>query len=404
MFHFHNLLAWGFPGWRDILAVVCLLATLGCTGAPPPAPTGITAATPRPASVEPAALTPRLPAGGKKTPPPSLPDLTLQPDFTVTPSPATLPPALTPHLTATSTSTPSPGPRSPTLTPTPAPVAHVLIVSIDGLRPDVLLGAETPHLDGLWQPGAYTWRARTVVPSVTLVAHASMLSGVLPSVHGITWNSWRPERGTIQVPTLFSIAREAGLSTAMVVGKAKLAHLQAPGTIDVFEFAGYTDAAVIQVTGQIIAQARPVVLFVHLPDVDGAGHAWGWGSDMQLRTVSATDALVGRLLDALEVAGIRDRTLIIVTADHGGHGTSHGSDREEDVTIPWIVHGPGVRAGHAIRRPVWIGDTAATALYALGLEVPEGWEGRPVVEVFGDQGPGFSGQQPTLSRLLVAGR
>ena len=362
-----------FP-WRcrltSVLMVIGLVVTTGCEPGLPAPPTGPAARLSLPTATPP----PATPTPGRATPTLTLPTAARTP--TVTPVPTR-----SPQPTATSTALPSPAATvRPTIT---APlVAHVLIVSIDGLRPDVLLQADAPHLHRLWRTGAYSWQARTVVPSVTLVAHASMLSGVPPAAHGIDWNAWLPKRGTIRVPTVFSIAYEAGFSTAMVVGKPKLAHLQTPGGVDYFAFAGYTDAAVARRAAQVIQERTLHVLFVHFPDVDGAGHRWGWGSEMQVQTVAATDAAFGQVLEALETAGIRDRTLIIVTADHGGHGTTHGSDRVDDVTIPWIVHGPGVRAGHAIRRAVWIGDTAATALYALGLEVPANWQGRPIGEAF----------------------
>ena len=59
----------------------------------------------------------------------------------------------------------------------------------------------------------------------------------------------------------------------------------------------------------------------------------------------------------------------------------------EVMTIPWIALGAGVRKGHAIEQPVRIFDTAATILYALGLAIPEGWDGRPVLEVFAARPP-----------------
>jgi len=69
-----------------------------------------------------------------------------------------------------------------------------------------------------------------------------------------------------------------------------------------------------------------------------------------------------------------------VTSDHGGHGILHGTNRPEDVTIPWIALGGAARAGVVLQQPIMIYDTAATALFALGLPVPERWQGRPVTE------------------------
>jgi arylsulfatase A-like enzyme len=76
----------------------------------------------------------------------------------------------------------------------------------------------------------------------------------------------------------------------------------------------------------------------------------------------------------------------MITADHGGSGSSHGSDSPEDMTIPWLAVGPGVPAGITLQGKIVVYDTAATALYALGLPIPEEWDGRPVLEIFeGDQ-------------------
>src|SRR5687768_7962256 len=85
----------------------------------------------------------------------------LNPPTTTQTFTATLPPTLT--------ETPA-----PTITPTRAPLTRrVLILSIDGLRPDAISLAPMPNLFALMQSGAYSLTAQTVYPSVTLVAHAS---------------------------------------------------------------------------------------------------------------------------------------------------------------------------------------------------------------------------------------
>jgi hypothetical protein len=136
---------------------------------------------------------------------------TLTPSATPTHTPTALPTStFTPRPTATRTATPTPtatptATETPTETPTPAP-AGVLIISVDGLRPEAIQLAETPNLDRLIGQGAVSWRAQTILPSVTLPGHASMLSGSSPEVHGVLWNSYEPERGYVALPTLFSVA------------------------------------------------------------------------------------------------------------------------------------------------------------------------------------------------------
>ncbi|MDO8753251.1 MAG: alkaline phosphatase family protein, partial [Anaerolineales bacterium] len=126
----------------------------------------------------------------------------------------------TPPATATSTST---------LTPTPAPLARrVLILSIDGLRPDAISLAPMPNLTSLMHSAAYTLSAQTIYPSVTLPAQTSMLSGLCPSKHGVYWNDYLPENGYSNVTDIFDIAHAAGLQTVMVVGKEKLRQIAVP--------------------------------------------------------------------------------------------------------------------------------------------------------------------------------
>lgn len=318
-------------------------------------------------------------------------------EFTSTP----LPPA--PTSTATATPLPSDTPTTlPTLTPTPIPtqtpeiiveqsvlgsradIRHVVIISIDGLRADALAQSDTPVLDGLIAQGAYSDSAETVVPSVTLVGHASMLGGMTPENHGIYWNINAPELGKINGPTLFSVAHDAGLTSAMVAGKPRLEHIVLPDSVDNFDYAGYLDQITVAHALDVIETNMPDILFVHMPDVDEQGHETGWMSDEQFATISQADARIGEVIAALETYGYLDHTLLIVTSDHGGEGYRHGGDKPGEIIIPWLVLGPGVQPGILLQSKVMVYDTAATAAYALGLPIPPAWDGRPIVEVFGE--------------------
>ena len=296
------------------------------------------------------------------------------------PSKASPPPrsSSTPRL-----STPIPTPTVlPTSTPRPRS-ERVLIVSLDGLRPDALDPNRTPTILALADLGAISLTAQTILPSATLPAHGSMLSGYDVEDHGLTWNDYIPANGFIRTATLFSVAHDAGLHTEMVVSKEKLVHIASPGSVDEFTYVRGGDYAVAEQAGIAIADGFDV-LFVHFPGPDTAGHQDGWMSPTYLGTVAHSDEAVARVLAALEVAGLREGTLIILTSDHGGHGEVHGSSLPEDMTIPWIVAGPGVVPGTRLTSPITIYDTAATALWALGLSLPDDIAGRPVEEAFGE--------------------
>jgi predicted AlkP superfamily pyrophosphatase or phosphodiesterase len=268
-----------------------------------------------------------------------------------------------------------PSPVSPA-TPTPSPTTpRVVIFSIDGLRPDALLQAGAPVITGLAMRGAYTWQAQTIMPSTTLPSHASMLSGYLPSAHGITWDDYRPEKGAIPVPTVFSAARSAGLRTVLVAGKEKFRQLDVPGMVQRFDLcAGDDQEVATRAVGEALAGFD--LMFVHLPQTDLTGHAQGWMSGAYLDAIVNADRAVERVLAVLP-----EGTTVIVTADHGGHDWNHGTNQAADMRIPWIVAGPRV-AVRTLTTKVVTTDTAATAAWVLGLSLSAGATGRPVMEAF----------------------
>jgi arylsulfatase A-like enzyme len=291
-------------------------------------------------------------------------------------------PTYTPTLTFTATASPTATEtQTPTITPTPAPLARrVLILSIDGLRPDAIALAPMPNLLALMQTSAYTLNAQTIFPSATLPSHASMLTGYCPSMHGVDWNDYIPERGFAIGTDIFDLASQAGLETWMFVGKKKLQQLTEANLKD-FVYVADRDSVI----ADRVLEEFPEnfgLLFIHFALVDGMGHEHGWLSPEQLSVAFRADEAFGKILNELDARDLRDETLIIVTADHGGHDTTHGSSRPEDMTIPWIASGPGVQFKQ-LTSPVHTMDTAATAAFALGLDAPDDWDGVPVYEAFG---------------------
>jgi predicted AlkP superfamily pyrophosphatase or phosphodiesterase len=267
----------------------------------------------------------------------------------------------------------------PTPVPTPPPTPKVAILSVDGLRGDALGQVPVPNILGLTRRGAYTWKAQTVYPSMTLPAHTSMLTGFLPTAHGILWDDYNSQKGTCTVPTVFAIAHAEGLRTVLVVGKEKFRHLEVSGTVDTFVLARRGDADVAN-EAIVQTQAGFDLMFVHFPDVDIAGHAQGWMTKAYLEQLAEADVAIGRLLTALP-----PETTIIFTSDHGGRATVHGSAIPEDMTIPWIVVGPRIPGrGRELTKPVRTVDTAATALFVLGLRPAAAAAGTVVTEAFAE--------------------
>jgi predicted AlkP superfamily pyrophosphatase or phosphodiesterase len=268
----------------------------------------------------------------------------------------------------------------------PARTAHVIVVSVDGLRPDAIEAFDPRTIRMLMAAGGHSPDANTVVPSQTLPSHTSMLTGVGPAVHGITWNRYRPEAGPVAVPTIFELARSDGHHVAAFYAKAKFRQLDRPGSYDHrlvprWRVDHWMSTDVVQEAVQYLAHRRPNLLFIHIPEPDYAGHAAGWMGTVYRLAVSRADAAVGEVLDAARTAFGQDGFVLIVTADHGGHERTHGTDDPRSVRIPWIVYGQGVAPGQLLPG-VRTTDTAATVLWLLGVARPAWFQGRPVAEAF----------------------
>ncbi|MFN2567461.1 MAG: alkaline phosphatase family protein [Gemmatimonadaceae bacterium] len=266
---------------------------------------------------------------------------------------------------------------------------HVVIVSVDGLRPDAIARFKAAAIGRLAREGSHSLAATTINPSKTLPSHTSMLTGEGPEEHGISWNSNETETHShVAVPTVFTLARERGLRTAAFFSKGKFNHLEVPGSLDHTQAPDgngrWSAARTVGDVERYLAGARPNLLFVHLGEPDYAGHLWGWMSWMYGRAVRTADAAVARLVAAADRAFGAGNYTFILTADHGGHGRTHGSDRAEDVTIPWITWGEGVHAGTELPRGIRTMDTAGTALWLLGIAAPDGWTGLPVRAAYSD--------------------
>jgi arylsulfatase A-like enzyme len=265
---------------------------------------------------------------------------------------------------------------------------NVIVVSIDGLRPDAIATFKAPTLQRLVEEGSYSLSARTILPSKTLPSHTSMLTGEPPERHGVLWNSAIEDQpGTIEIPTIFGVARQHGYSTAAFFSKSKFSHLQQPGTLDYSQAPGgwFGKWSASQTMGDVeryLLEAKPNLLFVHLTDPDSAGHAAGWMSAEYGNGVLKADAAMARLIKASDVAYGAGEYTLIVTADHGGHDYGHGSDDLRDVTIPWIAWGEGVKRGRLLESKVETMATASTALFLLGLNRPSGWSSSPVLAAF----------------------
>lgn len=267
-------------------------------------------------------------------------------------------------------------------------VRHVIVIGVDGLSPDGVMKAEAPTLHDMMKRGSWSMHARGVLPTSSSANWASVIGGAGPEQHGVTSNDWQV--GEFNFPTSATGSGGFFPSIFQVLSDQKpewevgsVYHWEGFGNLYDHRFVDYDahgkgedETAALAVA--YIKTKRPRFLFVHLDNVDHAGHAYGHGTPKYYAAVAKADALIKGILQATVEAGIEDETVILVTSDHGGVGKGHGGETLSELEIPWIAYGKDIKPGVEIDLPINTFDTPATVAWLLGAEIPYAWLGRPV--------------------------
>ena len=250
----------------------------------------------------------------------------------------------------------------------------VILISIDGMRPDGLQQCGNPYLEELKKTSSYTFTAQTVLPSITLPCHLSMFHSVPPTRHGTPNNSYvtpvRPVNG------LFEVLKAAGKNCTMYYGWEPLRDISRPGSLVSAEYVNayafdHTDGILTDRALDYISKGHPDFVFLYMVETDEkGGHDAGWMSETYLDYISCAINNVKKVIEA-----VGDEYHVIVTADHGGHDRCHGTDMPEDTTIPMIFHGNSSKAGEEFSG-VSILDIAPTIVKIMGCAPEREWEGK----------------------------
>lgn len=261
---------------------------------------------------------------------------------------------------------------------------HVVIIGVDGLSVEALRKAEVPNLKKLMTRGAWTLRARGVLPTVSSPNWMSIIAGAGPEQHGVDSNEWERFNHAIApvcagpekiFPTLFSQWKSQRPKAHLAVihdwqGFGRL--VEKESTHETRHVKGSPAAMAAAIA--YWKQHKPDLLFVHLDDVDHVGHDKTWESPEYLQEVAVADRLIGEMLAVLPL----DQTLIVIVADHGGTEKKHGNSTIRELEVPWILAGPGVARGRELTEPTYSLDTAPTVLSLVGLRPHACWTGRAV--------------------------
>lgn len=284
------------------------------------------------------------------------------------------------------------------------PGAPVILISVDTLRSDHLpsygyRGVETPALSAFERDAILFERAYSHYP-LTFPSHSSILTGLLPTEHGVRDNIGYPLEAK-SMPYLPRLLKDAGYATAAAVSSYVLEGGQ--GLAEGFDL--YDDEIELH-PGQSLgglqrpgqetldrivpwlekSAGAPFFLFLHLyephtpyapPEPFRSRYPLAYDGE-----IAQADAILGRLFATLERLELYDRALIVLLSDHGEGLGEHGEEEHgillyrESLQVPLLLKLPGrQRAGERVSVPAALVDVAPSLLALAGLPVPERMRG-----------------------------
>src|SRR5688572_1001781 len=242
---------------------------------------------------------------------------------------------------------------------------HVVLITIDGFPATMMKDPKTPipRIRELAAEGVVAEGMRVSTPSVTWPNHTTLVTGVHPDKHSVLYNGILTRKGPdepvavdpkktkaelVAVPTVYDLLHAKGLRTSGInwpaTRAAQTIHDDFPDVPDTLlhstplliqemvsdgvlpsskdaDFRAMTGPARDEVWTQpachVILQRKPHFMMFHLLNTDGIHHKYGPQSPASYTALALADVHVGRIVDALEKAGVRKQTTIIVTSDHG---------------------------------------------------------------------------------------
>ncbi len=269
-----------------------------------------------------------------------------------------------------------------------SPVRRVVLVVLDGLRPDAISRFHLHRVASLARRGASTFRAQTVTPSITPCAMASLLTGAAPERHGIQSEHFHIPRPRGPVHPIAKELAKHSLPASFFMPRVPFlmrgiaARISTMLGLSEFRNQGNEAGEVLAAARSTLESQRRGLIMLHWLDADRAGHDHGWMSPEYGIAAARMDDALGELTDAVDLND--PTTLVIALADHGGGGGTlkhHDSSHPLDTTIPIMLAGGAIMPCD-LGAGVSLTDVPATILWALGIARPESYVGRPLMQAF----------------------
>lgn len=256
-------------------------------------------------------------------------------------------------------------------------MSKVLLILLDGMRPDAL--GNIPLVDELKKTSTWCMDAKTVLPSVTLPCHMSLFHSVDPDRHGTTTNTYAPQVRPIN--GLCEVIKAHKKNSAFFYSWEQLRDIARPASLAFSALSAgkllpnysVADENSLKLFMDFVPKYRPDFVFLYFGKTDASGHGNGWMSDLYLEDMAESWDRVERALVSLP-----EEYTVIITADHGGHERTHGSNMPEDTTIPMFFKGPAFEPGKELHN-LDIKDLAPTIAKILDCDPDEEWEGTSVI-------------------------
>jgi len=249
----------------------------------------------------------------------------------------------------------------------------VLLILLDGMRPDALESCGCEFLPELKKHSHYTMAAKTVMPSVTLPCHMSLFHSVEPSRHGILTNTYVPQVRPVQ--GICEVLCQAGKKSGMFYTWEELKDITRPGSMTRTSFySGHIlggkepTELVAKDACAYLKDGKPDFCFLYLGVTDDMGHKYGWMSEEYITSIRECMDLAKEAMNC-----VGDEYVTILTADHGGHDRTHGYDLPEDMTIPMFFHHSSFSEEKLEEASIL--DIAPTIAKLIGVRAPADWEG-----------------------------
>jgi len=271
---------------------------------------------------------------------------------------------------------------------------HVIFIGLDGWGAYCMEKADMPNTRALMNSGAFTMKKRSVLPSSSAVNWASMFMGSCPELHGYTkWDSKSPEISSRVIyknnifPTIFQLFKDKNPDSEIgcLYEWDGIKYLVDTLSLNYFERVPDSDnnnRVTCEMAENYIKEKRPDLFAIIFDEPDHVGHVIGHNTDAYYEKVKELDKYIGKIIQATKDAGFFDKTIFIITSDHGGINKDHGNKSLEELESPFIISGNGIKKKGEFQESMMQFDVAPTIAFIFGLKQPQIWVGRPMNQVF----------------------